>query len=77
MGDLLGLDSDLSSYFSFLIWSSVASIAVVAIYFIIKTVIKNNNKKKERERMLQDVDMLFNKYSDVLVEKIVNKLNNK
>jgi uncharacterized membrane protein YjfL (UPF0719 family) len=69
--------NDLSQYWSLLFWSTLATVGLIIVFLIIKNIIRSYIKKKERIRNDKHIEELFVKYSDILVDKIYNKINNK
>lgn len=61
---------------SLLIWPVVYSIIVVILFFILKSMIKRHNRKKQQLEMDKHIEVLFEKYSNILADKIVSKLSN-
>jgi F0F1-type ATP synthase membrane subunit a len=77
MDDLLNYSFDLTAYYRTLLWTMVISTIIIIAFIVLRMIYKKRAKKKEKEEMDKHMEELFIKYSDVIADKVVEKLNNK
>jgi heme exporter protein D len=79
MEDILGEYSSMLDMFnmSFLIWSTVGIVVIIVLWMLLKSSLKKKAKRKEKEAFNKNMEELLAKYTDIIADKVVMKLNSK